>query len=244
MCVCNRVECLFKIDFFLLYNTVWIYVCTYIYIIYIYKHFVYIFIYKTYLFLTKVQSLTNSCVCYAGMRTGLNRSVVMPWSMKILITVWCVNWKKRWDVWRTSSMPRAWVTSLRVRPFAFFSALTPPSFHYKYFIRLLMWLIDCYFFLVLKHILLQMFYCSVPNPSKLPIKQHFKAPQMAKAVQKNRQLNLSRLLSKIFNWVSVQSITFAPHEVDVNISCFQNHLLYNTLGSTFGFKPTLPPLQK
>lgn len=50
-----------------------------------------------------------------GMQTAPNRFAVTPWSMRIPITDWCASWRRRCLVWKISSTPRAWVTSLRVR---------------------------------------------------------------------------------------------------------------------------------
>lgn len=50
-----------------------------------------------------------------GTQTVPNRFAVTLWSMRIPTTDWCASWRRRCLVWKISSTPRAWVTSLRVR---------------------------------------------------------------------------------------------------------------------------------
>lgn len=67
----------------------------------------------------------------------------------------------------------------------FLSALL--SFHLKYFIR------QCatiFVFMILRHTLLHMFYCSVLNPSKLPTETAFLRHHMTTAIQKKKLDNL------------------------------------------------------
>ena len=62
-----------------------------------------------------VNMLNDPSLIPTGTQTAPNRFAVTLWSMKIPTTDWCASWRRRCPVWKTSSMPRAWVTSLRVR---------------------------------------------------------------------------------------------------------------------------------
>lgn len=71
---------------------------------------------------TQTQCARFSCVWAAppfllptGTQTGLSRSTVTQWSMKIPTSGWCASWRRRCRVWKLCCLPRAWERGLKVR---------------------------------------------------------------------------------------------------------------------------------
>lgn len=54
-------------------------------------------------------------VSESGTQTEPSRFAVTLSLMRTPTTGWCVSWRTRCHAWKSSSMPRAWVTSLKVR---------------------------------------------------------------------------------------------------------------------------------